>query len=158
MLHNNTFQQIKKLALRDDLTAYEAVAHLANAPCQCVLSSWTLTPEELLQWAEPKHIRLVELLPTIRDAIAQWLPTNVYAGRQMPVDAQTLVEGIAIERINYYHNEDPRYRHPDGTTITIMSNLHQNIDVGRDESFLGTVDIMIMLDEDLNIKKIYCDG
>jgi hypothetical protein len=144
--------------LRDDLIAYEAIVNLGNAPCQCALSSWTLSPEQLLQWAEPKHIRLVEFLPTIREAIAQWLPTNVYAGRQMPVDAQTLVEGIEIEHINYFHNEDPRYRHPDGTTITIMSNLHKNIDVGRDESFLGMVDVMVTLDENLNIKKICCDG
>ncbi len=158
MLVSKILQEIHPLDLRRDLVAYSGMVDFAGTRCQCDLSSWTLTPEQLIHWVESKHVCLVELLPTIRDAIAHWLPTNVYCNLEMPVDVATLLDGIYIENIYYRHNEDPRYRHPHGTTIEIMSNLRKNIDNERDQSCLSMVDIKVTLDENLTIRRIYCDG
>ena len=164
MLSSAVFRTITPLDLRDDMIAFEAIADFASTCCQIYLSSWTLSPEELIRWAESKHVRLSESFPTICEAIAQWLPSAVYGGNEMPIDAHTLVAGIEIELINYRHDQNrPRKAGchlppPHQTTIEISSNLNQNIDHEKDKSFLSAVDVMVTLDENMNIKRIYCDG
>jgi hypothetical protein len=145
---------------RKDQLAYEGATWIEGIPCQCTLTSWTLTPSQLVQWAEGLHASMVKKLPEIRMAIAEWLPDRVYRNTTMPVDAKTLVAGMEIERIRFSQDEAARKGPGGGSTsqIEFYANLRKNMDHVHDKSFLAMVDVVVTLDADLNITRLRFDG